>query len=187
MQRSTSHAGNFRWRDFVGLPEDDARELLDGRLQAVDMPTKWHEKLVAMLIMALGGWCERRGWTVLGSNYRVRISDKRGARPDVQVLTEEVFQAAGEQGLEHGRPELVIEVISPSSRAHDRVTKVNWYASIGVPEYWIIDADARTLECLRLDGDTYRLAQNAAGDVVFRPKSFRGLRIDLGRLWRARG
>ncbi|GMU59692.1 MAG: hypothetical protein AMXMBFR34_14550 [Myxococcaceae bacterium] len=176
----------YRWRDFVALPEDDLRELLDGRLEAFDMPTKWHERMVAWLIMALGPWCERRGWAVLGSNYRVRISDKRGVKPDVQVLSEGTWGAAGEQGLESGRPELVIEIVSPTSRAHDRVTKVNWYASIGVPEYWIVDADARTLECLKLDGDTYRLAQNAAGDVVFKPRSFRGVSIDLAAFWRLR-
>lgn len=147
------------------------------------MPTKWHEAMVAFLIHHLWTWSRKRRLHVLGSGFRVRISDKSGALPDVQVLTEQTFREAGKNGLERGRPELVIEVISPTSRAHDRVRKVDWYARIGVPEYWIVDVDGRSLERLVLDGQTYRIAQHAAGDVVFRPKSMRGLALDLSELW----
>ena len=48
-----------------------------------------------------------------------------------------------------GTPDLVVEILSPSSRRYDRVTKLRWYAQLGVPEYWLVDPDARTLE--RLD------------------------------------
>lgn len=176
---------HYRWRDFVALPEDDPRELIDGRFVEVELPKRWHEKIVSKLIVRLDPWCEKRGWHVLASNFRVRISDRRGVNPDVQVLTDAIYRSNPEDGLEHGHPELVIEIISPTSKAHDRLRKVDWYASIGVPEYWIIDTEARSIERLALAGNTYRIAQHAEGDVVFRPKSFRGLSIDLRALWAA--
>lgn len=70
-------------------------------------------------------------------------------------------------------------------KSHDRVRKLDWYASIGVPEYWIIDTEARTIERFVLDGESYRAAQHAEGDVLFRPKAHRGLVIDLKALWSA--
>jgi Uma2 family endonuclease len=179
---ASTHA-RYRWADFRELPEGDVRELVDGRLAEGEMPTKWHEAMVALLIRRLYDWCTKRKLHVLGSGFRVRITDRSGALPDVQVLTDETYRKSGPNGLESGRPELVIEVISPTSRAHDRVRKVDWYARLEVPEYWIVDVDGRSIERLVFDRGTYRIAQHAAGDVVFRPKSMRGLSIPLAELW----
>jgi len=109
---------NLRWRDFVALPEDDTRELVDGRLVEVEVPNRWHERMVMDLGAMLRPWAKKRGMHVLGSGYRVRISDRQGAQPDVQVLTEATYRSNPEDGLEHGHPE------------HDRVRKVDWHASL---------------------------------------------------------
>jgi Uma2 family endonuclease len=103
--------------------------------------------------------------------------------PDLQYHRDPRVSASQQQGLSEGRPDLVVEVISPASRRHDRVTKLQWYASIGVPEYWIVDPDARTLERLTLTGEHYLIAEVAAEDTDFCPASFPGLAIPLGDLW----
>jgi Uma2 family endonuclease len=71
----------------------------------------------------------------------------------------------------------------PSSRRYDRVTKLRWYAQIGVAEYWLVDVEAKTLEQLLLRGQTYEIADSLADGEVFRPATFAGLEIALGRLW----
>ena len=53
-------------------------------------------------------------------------------------------------------PDMVVEVASPSTAAIDRLSKYDVYAHAGVPEYWIVKPDARTVEVLVLDGETYR-------------------------------
>ena len=173
-----------RWRDFVGLPEDDLRELIDGELVEVEVPGPEHEQIVATLIFHLQSWVRpRAAGRVLGSGYKLRLSDHRGVMPDVQLLSNQTWSDRGAQGLERGRPELVIEVLSPSSRRHDRVTKLRWYAELGVPEYWIVDPEACTLERLTLHEGRYLIAQAGTGEDVFRPSSFEGLEIPLGELW----
>ncbi len=183
MKAARSSSSTLRWADYVTLPEDELRELVAGRLVAGEQPTKWHEAMVAYLVHQFWNWCRKRGLHVLGSGYRVRITDRVGVQPALQVLTDATYRAAGSNGLEAGRPELVVEVLSPSSRAHDRVRKVHWYARLGVPEYWLFDGEARSVERLVLDGSTYRLAQQVSGDRVFRPGSMRGLAIGLEGLW----
>jgi Uma2 family endonuclease len=185
MRRSEAMLDNYRWRDYVALPEDDRRELIDGQLLEIDMPKRWHERMVMDLGSMLRAWCKKRGLHVLGSNYRVRISDKRGVQPDIQVLSDATYRSGQDDGLEKGHPELVVEIVSPTSKSHDRVRKLDWYAQIGVPEYWIVDADARTLERLVLADGKYTIAQHGSGDEIFRPKSMRGLQIDLADLWAA--
>lgn len=172
-----------RWSDFILLPGDDRRELVDGVLMEVERPTKWHEFICAFLIKTLMTWGERRGLVVLGSGYRVRINDHRGAVPDVQLLTEATYDAAGPNGLESGHPELVIEVVSPSSRTHDGLRKLDWYAKIGVPEYWLVNPETRSLVVHRLQHGVYAIVQHSEGQEVFRSKTFKGLRVPLASLW----
>lgn len=185
--RRAAPATLVTWSDFVRLPEDDRRELVDGALVEVDVPKKWHERIVMLLGAYLIPWAQKRGWVVLASGYKIRVSRTRGAMPDVQVLTEEAYDGAGEDGLDHGRPEIAIEIVSPRSRSHDRVRKLHWYASIGVPEYWIVDPRERSIDrlVLRKGEAAYDVRETAEGDAPWNPKGLRGLSIPLAELWRA--
>lgn len=177
------------WSEYVELDEDDSRELLDGRLVEAEVPTKTHERIVATLIALLGHWAfVRDAGQVLASGYKLRVDDRRGVMPDVQFYASDRLPEGQEKGLESGRPDLVVEVISPTSRSRDSVRKLHDYASLGVPEYWLVDPEARTLERLVLQASSssgvYAIVEALEGDAIFRPASFEGLEIPLGRLWR---
>ena len=183
MERA-QHVANVDWSRFVSLDDEDRRELVDGVLMEVEVPNRAHEWIVAQFIVHLTLWASRRGLAVLGSGYKVRISHRRGAMPDVQVLSAETFASVeNELGLVRGRPEIAVEVISPTSRGHDRVRKLGWYASIGVPEYWIVDPEARIFQRLVLREGLYLIAESLAEEQVLRPESFAGLEIPLRELW----
>jgi Uma2 family endonuclease len=180
--------GPYTWDDFIALDEDDLRELIDGELVEVEVPKRRHERIVVLIAAALHRWTETHGGgEVLASGYKVRITQKRGVMPDVQFFRRGHEPAPEhEDGLAAGHPDLVIEVVSPSSRRYDRVTKARWYAAIGVPEYWIVDPEARTVERLVLEGgagERWAIATTAADVEPFEPPSFEGLRIELRDLW----
>ena len=80
-------------------------------------------------------------------------------------------------------PTLVIESLSPGHEAHDRRTKRKWYAEFGVPNYWLFDPFARSMECLMLESGTYRVDRHARGDDELRPSLFPGLVVPLGEVW----
>lgn len=173
------------WRDFVALPDDDRRELIDGALVEVEVPTFLHEWIVSRLLIALDAWLTQRGGFALGSGYKVRISQVQAFMPDVQIFrrTPARFPGRFDQGLSEGAPDLVVEVISPGSGRHDRVTKFNGYAAIGCPEYWLVDPDSRLVEQFVLEGGHYRLGARLADDAIFAPETLPGLTIALGPLW----
>ena len=182
--RSTSKRYSFTWDDFVALDDDDRRELIDGELVEVEVPDGIHERIVAVLIMFLGMWARtRRRGHVLGSGYKIRIDAHRGVMPDVQFFRAGNPAIGQLVGVVHGHPDLAVEIISPSSRGYDRVKKLAWYARIGVPEYWIVDSDARTIERLVLARGRYVVDGSAEGDATFAPKTFPGLAIPLAELW----
>jgi Uma2 family endonuclease len=171
------------WEDFLALDEDDPRELIDGALVEVDVPTKLHEHIVAWLAFFLVGWARDRGGLVLASGYKIRISDRRGVMPDLQYFGPENARRLPQAGLAEGHPDLAVEVVSETSRRYERVTKLGWYAEIGTPEYWIVDPDARTLERLILRDGRFVIAEALAEDALFRPESFPGVEIPLVELW----
>ena len=171
------------WEDFIALDEDDLRELVDGRLVEIEVPTGLHEWIVVRLVRRLGEWADAHGGgVVFASGYKVRIRHDRGVMPDVQFFHR--GRTIPDPGLHAGAPDLVVEVVSPSSARFDRATKRAWYASIGTPEYWIVDPERRTVERLVLEpGGDYRVAQTARDAATFAPDSFSGLAIPLAELW----
>jgi len=178
------HAPRVTWDQFVELDEDDPRELVDGALVEVDVNDLAHENAVAEILTALRLWTKSRGGVALASGYKVRISETRGVMPDVQVTRAERLSLLDPKGFVRGAPDLVVEVVSESSVRHDRVVKLGWYASIGVPEYWLVDPRAKTLERLVLGaGGRYTIAESLAEEAVFEPESFPGLSIRLADLW----
>ncbi len=182
---SSAAAAPYTWDDFVALDEDDPRELIDGQLVEVEVPRGKHEQIVALLCFFLGAWSSNgRGGRVFASGYKLRVSERRGVMPDVQFYCQgNEAPIDQDDGLVHGRPDLVIEVISPSSQRYDRVTKLRWYAQLGIPEYWLVDGALRTLERLVLREGTYGIATSLTDDETFRPESFDGMEIPLSKLW----
>jgi Uma2 family endonuclease len=181
---SAGASAPYTWDDFVALEEDDLRELIDGELVEVEVPTANHEKVIFRCVQALGNWSDVHGGSGMASGYKVRVSDRRGVMPDLQFYRKgNDAPAAQEQGLVTGRADLVVEVVSPSSRSYDRVKKLRWYAQLGVPEYWIIDPEGRTLEQLVLRDGAYAIVTSLEGEEVFRPATFEGLEVPLAKLW----
>ena len=177
------------WEEFVELPDDDRRELIDGVLVEVEVPNRVHERIVAKLCQLLCNWAEQsdHGAEIIASGYKVRISKYRGLMPDVQLfrsnnpaLDDEKYDIA----LHEGRPDLAIEILSPSSVRYDRVKKREWYKSIGVPEYWIIAPKNRFLERFVLEGEHYVQMDVLDESGILRPSTFPGLEIPIVRLFR---
>jgi Uma2 family endonuclease len=182
--QSASAAGTqHTWDDFIALEEDDPRELIEGELVEVEVPTLSHERVVFNLAVFLGVWAREHGGVGLTSGYKVRISQRTGVMPDLQFYRKGNEPAGQDQGLVRGHADLVVEVVSTSSRRYDRVKKLNWYAQLAVPEYWILDPEVRTLERLVLRDGGYLIAASLEGDETFRPESFDGMEIPLEKVW----
>ncbi len=132
------------------LPEDGKRyEVVDGRLLVTPSPRPLHQYAVAQLHLNLDPYVRQHGLgTVLMSPADIELDPRALVQPDVFVT------AARLRAWNDGTPLLVfIEVLSPSSARADRDIKRRRYQRAGIPEYWIVDVDARLVERWR-PGDT---------------------------------
>jgi Uma2 family endonuclease len=121
-------------------------ELVDGELLVTPSPGFPHQRAVSRLLVALSIYLEReRVAEALTSPFDVELEPESVTQPDIFVLSSGEARRLQAQGLPAFSLLLTVEVLSPSSSRHDRVRKRPLYQR-HVPEYWIVDVDARLIE-----------------------------------------
>jgi Uma2 family endonuclease len=128
-------------------------------------PSWAHAAVIASLITMLIPLVTRLGGRWLTAPLDVFFQGANPVQPDILVLLPDWSGSLTQRGIE-GAPDLLVEVLSPSNRGHDLLTKRALYARAGVREYWLVDPDARTIEILTLDRDAFHLAVAASGDEI---------------------
>src|SRR5262249_18738151 len=103
-------------------------------------------------------------------------------QPDLVYLAEDRRPRASPRGIE-GAPTLVVEILSPSSRTLDRVTKRRLYARHGVPFLWLGGPDSRAVEAFAFERGRYVLAASATGSEPVDLPPFAGLALVAESLW----
>ena len=171
--------------DWMALPEDEAGELVDGRLVEEEVPDFVHEVVVAFLIHLFRSWTAPRGGMVAGSGAKFAVGPHRGRKPDLTVFLPG-SELPPRRGLIRTPPDVAVEVVSPSPRdgRRDRVEKLDEYAAFGVRFYWILDPELRSLEIFELGPDgRYVRARGATEGRVEDVPGLEDLDLDLDTLW----
>jgi Uma2 family endonuclease len=173
-------------RDFESFPDDGNRyEILGGLLSVSPAPTLEHQRIVLRIAVALQRYFEEvPSGEVFVAPIDVELSMYDIVEPDVVVVLDANASVKQTKRIV-GAPDVVVEVISPSSELHDRARKAALYAMNGVREYWLVDPGTKTFDVLALrDSDYEKLAQPTG---VAQSQVIEGLEIDLKRLFRESG
>jgi Uma2 family endonuclease len=141
----------FTYRDYLLLPEGDRRELIEGDFYVVPAPSIWHQTIAANLGMALRAFARgNRLGTVLWAPTDVVLSPESVVQPDILFISNERRGIITEDNVS-GAPDLVVEILSPSTADRDRELKLTLYARYGVREYWIVDPEDSSVEVMALE------------------------------------
>ena len=141
--------GRWTYRDYAALPDDGHRyEIVNGVLYMAPAPSWSHQEIVGAFYRYLYTYVTSSDLGgVFIAPIDVELAPNVVFQPDVVVLLKESRDKLKERHIV-GAPDLVVEVVSPGSATHDRYKKLEAYARAGVPEYWIADPDAQTVEVL---------------------------------------
>lgn len=127
-------------KDYWSLPEGVRAELIDGQFYDMAPPSRIHQELVSELTQAIGQYIKSHGGNckVYPAPFAVNLdaSDKDWVEPDISIICD--ANKLTDRGCS-GAPDLIVEIVSPSSRRMDYITKNALYAEAGVREYWIVD------------------------------------------------
>jgi Uma2 family endonuclease len=174
---------SWTFAEYCALPDDGRRyEVLDGELVVVPSPNRLHQSILLDLAMHLRPWLDAHGGGALYiAPLDVRLHESTVCQPDLLVITAADL-ARHPEGYVDGPPLLICEILSRSTRGRDLIRKRSLYARFGVPWYWIVDPDGRSIEELQLDGDAYVTVRRAVAPERFEPALFPGLAIALEEL-----
>jgi Uma2 family endonuclease len=149
--------GQWTYADYAALPEDGKRyEIIQGVLYMSPSPNSFHQEANALFVHYLIVHIKQTGLgRVFPAPYDVELAPGNVLQPDVTVVLK-----ANEERIKPGKlvgaPDLVVEIASPGTASYDRREKQDAYASAGVPEYWIADPAAKTIEVLVLEQGAYK-------------------------------
>ena len=151
LQAPILEENKLTYEDFLTFPDDGRRyEIIDGELYVSPAPKIIHQDISGNLFELLRVFVRRhRLGRVFAAPVDVVLSMHDIVEPDLIFVSKTRADMVTEDNIQ-GTPDLLVEIISPSSRAHDRVRKFRRYARFGVAEYWIIDPDEKTIEIFTL-------------------------------------
>lgn len=155
--------------DYWELPEGVRAELIHGQLYAMAPPPSFlHQKLVMEILAAIHRFIkEKKGnCEVIPAPFAINLDkeDKNWVEPDISLICDK--EKITERGCV-GAPDLIIEVVSPSTRKADYCTKYMLYAESGVREYWIVDPKKQTTMVYRFMEDFAPVIYPFAAEVEF--------------------
>lgn len=166
---------HFSYADYLNWPDDERWELIDGIPYAMSpAPSTGHQRTVGRLFRNFANMLDGKPCEAFIAPFDVRLPASKNAgddevdtvvQPDILVVCDKSKLDA--RGL-NGAPDLVIEIISPSTASHDITTKFMLYQRHGVKEYWIVHPNDQTVMVFKLgeDGQYGRADMYAAEHVV---------------------
>jgi len=163
-----SEKKTYTYEDYLQLPDDRNRyEIINGELIMTPAPKMIHQNVISNLFYDLNDFVRKNK---LGKVYTapcdVLFSEKNVVQPDILFIAKENEQIITEENVK-GAPNLIIEVLSPSTAYYDLIEKKELYEKFGVKEYWIVDPKKQWVEIHLLENKKYKLHQKAvkAGEL----------------------
>lgn len=168
------------YEEYRHLPDDGRRhEIIDGEHYVSPSPSTDHQNASRHIQFFLYDQIERSGrGQVFNAPMDLELSPTDIVQPDLIVVLEENRDIVLRSRL-RGVPDLLVEILSPSTSDRDQTLKLALYESRGVPEYWVVDVDDRSVRRYRLEGARYGAPETCRDSI-----EFAGAAVDLAEVWR---
>ena len=144
---ASSEKPRFTYSDYLTWDDKTRWELIDGVPYAMAAPSVTHQEIVLELAVQFKSFLRGRQCRVIIAPFDVRLYtatiDNTIVQPDLLVVCDPSKTEDGKSCK--GAPDLVVEVLSPSTGKHDQVAKFRLYQKAGVREYWIVDPGLKTI------------------------------------------
>ncbi len=173
----------FTYEDYLNTPDDKRYELLDGELVMPPAPGELHQSVSGML-----GWklvqfaVENRLGRVYHAPFDVVLSDMDVVQPDLIFVSNERADIITPANIQ-GAPDLVVEILSPSTAARDKTFKRSLYARHGITEYWMVDLTEKTIIVLRLGERGFEVVNTYGEGETLTSPTLQGFTLSLNDIF----
>ena len=152
--------------EYLSWGEDVRAEIIDGKLFMMAPPTLTHQGVLVALASQLYDFLKGKPCKVFPAPVGVRLVETEDTvlEPDIIVVCDP--EKLSGQKICNGAPDLVVEILSPSTAKMDTLIKFQKYQKSGVPEYWILDPESKTLHVNLLHDGAYKVQVYTQTDNV---------------------
>ena len=181
---------SYTFADVLTWDEGERIEIISGEAYMMATPSRLHQEISMELARQLANFLEGKQCRVYPAPFGVRLFERDGDRPeDVDTMVEpDISVVCDRNKLDQygckGAPDLIVEILSPSTQRHDQLVKLNLYQRAGVREYWIVDPENETVRVLIRCGDgalhTHEVYQR---EDVARVNVLEGCFIELSKVF----
>ena len=171
------------YQDYVNLEGDERYELLDGELILVGSPNTDHQTASVRIGYRMYSFVEENGLgRFFHAPYDVLFTDTDVTQPDLLFVSKERESIITEANIQ-GAPDLIVEILSPSSSRRDWRDKRELYAEHGVKEYWIVDPTNRIVWVLLLRDGVLEIEETYTEGDTITSSTLKGFSISLNEIF----
>ena len=184
---------HYTFADCLTWGEKERIEIINGEAVMMAPPTRIHQEILMELSRQLANFLEGKTCKVYPAPFAVRLFEKDGDRPenvdtmvepDISVVCN--YDKLDKHGCK-GAPDLVIEILSPSTQRHDQLVKLSLYQRAGVREYWIVDPENRTVRVMLMYEDSrFQLHEVYGCEELAKVNVLDGCFIELAKVFPAK-
>lgn len=172
----------WTYDDYLGVGDEVFFEIINGKAFMSPAPELFHQRWAGRLYFAMQRHVEaNKIGEVLFAPVDVVLDEKNVVQPDLVFVSNANAGLLERRGI-MGAPDLVVEIISPTSLRRDRYDKRELYARFGVKEFWLADVANRSIEILTLKPAGYQLLSCATNEGKIRSEILPGFELDLAAL-----
>lgn len=178
----------YTYEDLQNLEIDEGffYELLNGEIMQRSAPALSHQRVAKLIFKKLDAFVEKeKKGEVFFAPLDVVLDNYNVLQPDLVFVSEKNSEILFGDYV-NGIPDLVVEIISPSSVSRDRIEKKNIYEKFGIPEFWLVDPKNEMIEILVLNKEkNYEHFSYANESGKVKSKILKGFELDLATLFEA--
>ncbi len=175
MEMDDPEPQRFTYSDLESFDPDKRWELIGGIPYSMAGASLLHQAVVGELHFALRTHFGKGPCKVVLAPFDVKFSETDVVQPDILVSCSDTLGYR----FQDGPPELVIEILSPSTFRHDKLRKLNLYAKEGVPEYWLVTPYPLLIEVLENREGSYLTRGVYGAEHTLQSSVFPDLSIEL--------
>ncbi|MFQ5638686.1 MAG: Uma2 family endonuclease [bacterium] len=174
----------YTYEDYQHLPEDRNRyEIIDGELYMTPSPLTVHQYILTNLGLEIGNHVtQNNSGRIFWAPLDVLLSPYDIVQPDILFISNKNKNIITEKNIQ-GAPDLVVEILSSSTKERDLGMKKKLYARSGVREYWIIDPEEQKIEVFSLSNHDYKLLKAYQKNQLLSSSVLPGLSIPLSKIF----
>ena len=181
----------YTFADCLTWSENERIEIINGEaFMMAPAPSRVHQGVSGEIFRQLANYLEGKKCKVYHAPFDVRLFEQEGDTPEdvTTVIQPDITVVCDRNKLDDhgckGAPDLVVEILSPSTQRHDRLVKLGLYQRAGVLEYWIVNPEDRTVQVMLQDGNgILQLHEVYDRQGVARVNVQDGCFIDLGKVF----